>query len=101
MASSAVCTTTSAVAHPPVGDTGVRTVTDEPDTERTVPGLPAPKSTATTASRWAPVMVTTVPPPAGPERTFIPVTTGQASTGVTRSGTSAEVTGEPNPLARS
>ena len=95
-----VFTTTSAVSHPPVGETGVVTVTDEADTDN-APPWPGPKSTPVTAPRFVPDNVTTVPPAAGPELTFIAFTDGQAFTGVIRSGTRAEAIGEPRPLARS
>src|ERR1700691_1200012 len=100
MASFPVRATTRALSHPPVGEAGVVTVTEEAEAATTAVAAD-PKSTWPTDSRLAPVSVTTVPPPAGPASALIPVTAGQASTGVTRSGKRAEATGDPSPLARS
>ena|ERR1019366_4714510 len=101
MASLAVFTTTAAVSQPPVGEPGVVTVTDDAEAATLWPALPGPKSTSCTAPRLAPNTVTDVPPVDGPEPTLIPVTTGQAFTGVTRSGSSADTMGVPSPDAMS
>ena len=91
-------TITSDAAHPRVGETGVRTVTDVDVTDSIAAGLPLPKSTSVTPARLDPDTVTVVPPAAGPEDAEIAVTTGQVLGGGARSRpTSALATGVPEP----
>ena len=67
-----VVTVTSDVPEP-----GGEVTVMEPDASPvTAPGLLAPKSTAVALSRFDPVMVTLVPPAAGPEVGLIIATVG-------------------------
>ena len=91
----------SVLAHPPVGEGGATTVTDEEDTDTSVPGLASAKSTSVTPPRCLPVMVTTVPPDAGPDEAEAPVAAGQASGGDCRAVTTDGALGVPRPEARS
>src|SRR5580698_451140 len=65
-------------SHPPVGETGVLTVTADVVTDLIVAGFAVPKSTSFTPDRFDPDSMTVVPPPAGPDVDEIAVTTGQA-----------------------